>query len=158
MAWRGSVGTVDRIFATLVYIMPLYYGLPFGLDLVAQFPVLQYLIIITLPLAYLNSAIPFGGFILFIILFAAVVRNTKLSHFIRYNTLQAILLDILIILVGLVLNLLSQTIGMNLITQTLNHSLFLAVVAVSLYSMIQSILGRYSELPMVSEIAYNQVR
>ena len=56
-------------------------------DAVAISPVLQ--------VFYSNSFIPF---ITFFCLFLAVVRNTKLNHFLRYNTMQAILLDICVML------------------------------------------------------------
>ena len=48
-----------------------------------------------LQIFYSNSFIPF---VTFFTLFLAVVRNTKLEHFVRYNTMQAILLDICVML------------------------------------------------------------
>ena len=53
-----------------------------------------------LQIFYSNSFIPF---VTFFTLFLAVVRNVKLNHFLRYNTMQAILLDICVMLAGLIM-------------------------------------------------------
>ncbi|NJS17114.1 MAG: hypothetical protein HC787_10510 [Nostocaceae cyanobacterium CSU_2_110] len=61
-----------------------------------------------LPLELIYSAIPLAGFVIFLLLYAAVVNNPNVSRFIRFNTLQAILLDILLFVVSLVMNLVAQ--------------------------------------------------
>ncbi|GFE71460.1 Tic20 family protein [Chroococcus sp. FPU101] len=157
MTWRGSADVKDRIFGALVYIMPLASAFKFGTFLIAQFPILSYLAIPVLPMALVNS-IPFGNLILFFVLFLAVVRNPKISHFIRFNTMQAILIDILVFLVGLVLSVLLRGTGGGLLTETLFNVIFLGTLAACIYSVIQSISGKYAEIPTISEAAYMQVR
>ncbi|ACK73161.1 conserved hypothetical protein [Gloeothece citriformis PCC 7424] len=158
MAWRGSADIKDRIFASLVYLLPLYYGFQFGSDLVQQFPIFSFLSILLIPMAFIVGAIPFGDFILFLVLYLAVVRNTRISHFIRYNTMQAILLDILVFLLGLVFPFVITALGDNIITQTLSNTIFLGTLIACLYCIIQSALGKYAEIPGISEAAYTQVR
>ncbi len=158
MTWRGSTDFKDRIFASLPYILPLMYVLPFGVYLFNQFPLLR---IIYLPLTPLMPifAIPFASLIIFFILFAGVVRNERISHFIRFNTMQAILIDIALFLLSLILSyILVPIVGNGLIKETLYNVIFLGTLAACGYSMIQSWLGRYAEIPALSEAVYVQVR
>lgn len=158
MTWRGSTDIKDRIFAALVYLLPWYYAFPFGAFLVEQFPILESLGLPLIPLRPIFS-IPFADLIVFFILFIAVVRNTRISHFIRYNTMQAILLDIIVFLLGIILQqVLVPLLGTNIIIQTLSNTLFLGTLIACLYSIGQSALGRYAEIPAISEAAYTQVR
>ncbi|WP_330202533.1 Tic20 family protein [Cyanobacterium sp. DS4] len=157
MNWRtSSTDWKDRLFASLVYLFPLYYALEFGSFLFGQFPFLQLIVIPLYPLILINQ-IPFGGFILFIVLFAAVVRNARISHFIRFNTMQAILIDILLILVGLVFNVIFRGLGTSLLTETISNALFLGTLVACCYGIFQSASGKYAEMPTISEAAYSQV-
>jgi len=157
MNWRtSSTDWKDRLFASLVYLFPLYYALEFGGFLLRQFPFLQLIVIPLYPLILINQ-IPFGGFILFIVLFAAVVRNSRISHFIRFNTMQAILIDILLILVGLVFNVIFRGLGASLVTETISNALFLGTLVACGYGIFQSASGKYAEMPTISEAAYSQV-
>ena len=156
MTWRGSTDAKDRFFAALVYLLPLFYALPYGEYLFAQFPFLQLIFIPLAPLTIIYS-FPFAGLIIFIILFAAVVRNPRISHFIRFNTMQAILLDILLILVNLVTGLLLRGINIGLLTQTLYNLIFLGTLVACIYGIVQSIMGKYAEIPAISEAVYAQV-
>lgn len=157
MTWRGSTDIKNRIFGALVYLLPLIYVLPFGQFLIRQFPFLS---IIYVPIAPLIAIyrIPFAGIIIFFVLFLAVVRNEKVNHFVRFNTMQAILLDILIVLCGFLLDILGRGLGVNLFIETLYNVIFLGTLAACFYSIIQSALGRYAEIPTISEAAYSQVR
>ena len=62
------------------------------------FPLISWVIVVFGPLlnAYYSSS--FTPFFVFFALFLAVVRNEKLPHFMRFNAMQSILLDICIIL------------------------------------------------------------
>ena len=166
MTWRGSVDFKDRFFAALVYALPLVYVLPFGDFLISQtqqIPILGIIIgIIYLPLQPLISiyySFPFAGIIIFFALFFAVVRNERISHFIRFNTMQAILIDILLVLCRWVMLIFERGLGgNNLLIVTLYNVIFLGTLAACLYSIIQSATGRYAEIPTISEAAYSQVR
>ncbi|NEO99550.1 MAG: hypothetical protein F6K58_12890 [Symploca sp. SIO2E9] len=158
MTWRGSTDAKDRIFASLPYLLPLIYGLPFGDYLFRQFPVLRLIYLPLQPLLALYYSIPFAGIVIFFILFLAVVRNERISHFIRFNTMQAILLDIFLLLCGLVLTYVVSPLRLELITQTLYNVVFLGMLAACFYAIVQSLLGRYAEIPTISEAVYAQVR
>ncbi|MFY7932574.1 MAG: Tic20 family protein [Microcystis aeruginosa] len=159
MTWRGSTDTKDRIFAALVYLLPLYSAFAFGIFIFQQIPFLGAALAIALyPLAFLYSSLgSFGSLIIFLVLFFAVVRNPRISHFIRFNTMQAILIDILVYLLGLVLGFVARGLGANLVVETLFNVVFLGAFAACVYSIIQSVIGKYADIPTISEAAYSQV-
>lgn len=100
MAWRGSTTVKDRIFACLPYLLPLVSAIPFGSFLFQQFPALQVMLIPLTPVLFVYQALgSWGGIIIFFLLFLLVVRNERIVHFIRFNAMQAILLDILLVFV-----------------------------------------------------------
>ena len=158
MTWRGSTDTKDRIFAALVYLLPLYSAFAFGIFIFQQIPFLkEALEIVLTPLAFLYSSLrSFGSLIIFFVLFLAVVRNPRISHFIRFNTMQAILIDILVSLLRLVLDFVARG-GANLVVETLFNVVFLGAFAACVYSIIQSVIGKYADIPTISEAAYSQV-
>lgn len=158
MTWRGSTTVKDRIFACLPYLLPLIEGTAFGFLLLNQFPPLATAFLPVLVLGQFYRAIPFGSLIIFFALFLLVVRNEKISHFIRFNTMQAILLDIVIFLFSIILQILTPVPGTSFAVETLANTLFLGVVVAVAYSVIQSSLGRYAEIPAISEAVYMQVR
>ncbi|CAL6278335.1 unnamed protein product [Bathycoccus prasinos] len=93
----------DRLLAILPYLIPMMGCIAFTNDGFEFFPLtLQFLDFFTAPMMifYSNGFIPFCTFFG---LFLAVVRNPKVPHFIRYNTMQAIMLDICIMLAGLIM-------------------------------------------------------
>lgn len=158
MTWRGTVTVKDRILACLPYILPLIEGLVFGRFLFLQFPALQVLFVPLAPVILLYSSIPFAGLIIFFALFLLVVRNESISHFIRFNTMQAILIDIVLVLGTLILPILSSIPGAGFAYQTLSNTIFLGIVAAVVYSVVQSLRGRYAEIPAISDAVYMQVR
>lgn len=157
MTWRGSTTVSDRIFASLPYLLPLVDGLMFGRFLFQQFPVLQLLLIPLAPLMQIYRW-PFASLVIFFALYLGVVRNENISHFIRFNAMQAILLDIVLMLCGLVLRIFDQGIQIQFIGETLNNMVFLGAVAAFFYAVVQSALGRYAEIPPLSDAVYMQVR
>lgn len=158
MTWRGSTTFSDRIFACLPYLLPLLDGLSFAKYLFGQFPVLKIIFQPLAPLLLIYHGIPFMGLIIFFALYLAVVRNENISHFIRFNAMQAILLDIVLILCALILPILEQGIPVTFVIETLFNMVFLATVAAFIYAVVQSLMGRYAEIPPISDAVYMQVR
>lgn len=159
MAWRGSTTVSDRILACLPYLLPLIDGLMFGyISLLRQFPALQVIFLPLQPIiAIYGSLGQIGQLIIFFALFFLVVRNEKIAHFIRYNTMQAILLDIIVFLCSIVLRVVALP-GIDFAVQTVASTIFLGLVAAVGYSVAQSVMGRYAEIPAISDAVYMQVR
>ncbi|MGA7936536.1 MAG: Tic20 family protein [Kovacikia sp.] len=167
MTWRGSTSPTDRIFASLVYLLPLMDALVLCFNQVGSGSFLSPIFnAIVKPLFPLISIYYFslGGFmplIVFFALFMLVVRNEGIAHFIRFNTMQAILMGIVLSLLGIVWGFVLAPIpgiGGGLIAQTLFNTIFLGTLVAVGYSVIQSALGRYAEIPTLSDAAYTQVR
>lgn len=149
----------DRIFAAVVYLFPLVYSLPFGGLLFREFPILE---AISQPLivAYvITNSLPFAGIIIFFALWLAVVRNENISYFVRFNTMQAILLDILLIVCSLIIGILIPGFGaQSLIVKTLNNTIFIGSLVACFYGIVQSSRGLYAEIPTLSNAASSQIR
>lgn len=166
MSWRGSSSPTDRIFACLVYLLPILdvVGLvarEFGASNSFLIPLLN---LILIPLAPLFSIYyGFGGFmplIIFFALYILVIRNDRIAHFIRFNVMQAILIGIVLSLFSIIWNLVLGPLfpETNLVTQTLFNAIFLGTIAAAGYSIVQSALGKYAEIPTISDAVYAQIR
>ena len=157
--WRGSADTKDKIFAALVYLIPLYAAIPFGDYLLTQFPFLQLIMIPLIPVGIIYGLLPLGlgGLIVFFALYLAVVRNNKISHFIRYNAMQAIMLNIALSLLSLVFFRTGIFSALPIVILTLQNVIFTVVLAICIYSIVQSVRGLYAEIPNFSQFVYNQV-
>ena len=146
-----TIPSWQRLLALLTYLLPWSDGLPFGRSLTSLFPVLQWLSLPALPLVLIEQAIPFGGFILFLVLFLGVVRNQRVPYFIRFNALQAILLDIILIVLSLAFNLLLAPLGGNFAVRTLANTVFLGMLVLVLFGLIQCLRGKEADIPSLSE-------
>ncbi|MBC6429771.1 hypothetical protein FM036_02425 [Nostoc sp. HG1] len=158
MSWRGSTTVSDRIFASLPYLLPLIEVFVFGRYLLSEFPPLQLLFLPLLPLLRIYYGVRYAGLIIFFGLFLLVVRNEKISHFIRFNTMQAILLDIIIFLFSILTDVVGLVPIGGFAIQTLSTTIFIGIVGAVAYSVIQSVSGRYAEIPAISDAVYMQVR
>ena len=147
----------QRLLAALAYLLPWSDALPFGRSLFGVFPALQWLSLPALPLVVLQQAVPFGGFVIFLVLFLAVVRNTKVPYLIRFNVLQAILIDILLILVSLVFTVLLAPLGGGFALRTLSNTVFLAALLLVAFGMVQSLRGQEADVPTLSEAVRMQL-
>jgi uncharacterized membrane protein len=87
-----------------------------------------------------------------------VVRNENIAHFIRFNTMQAIILDIVIFLCGILTDLVRLVPGSGFAVQTLETTIFLGIVAAVIYSVAESLMGKYAEIPAISDAVHMQVR
>ena len=147
----------QRLLAALAYLLPWSDALPFGRSLFNLFPALQWLSLPAFPVLLLQQAVPFGGFVLFLVLFLAVVRNSKVPYLIRFNVLQAILVDILLILVSLAFSVLLEPLGIAFALRTLSNTVFLGALLLVAFGMVQSLRGQEAEVPSLSQAVRMQL-
>jgi uncharacterized membrane protein len=157
MTWRGSTTPSDRFFACLPYLLPLVEGLVYGSYLFREFPPLSLILVPLSPVLALFRAIPFAELIIFFGLYFLVIRNENISHFIRFNAMQAILLDLILILCRLILSIVSGGLS-AFILETISNTIFLGIFAAFVYVVVQSVRGQYAEIPGISDAVYMQVR
>jgi hypothetical protein len=169
MTWRGSTQPLDRLYGCLPYILPMSAVVVFGDALFRQVPFLVYPFIpfIWVFINILNfPVVPqigiSGEFVIFMCLFFFVIRSTRISHFIRFNTMQAILLEIAMFIAQIILRFLGKILeGVPSITflfEILANTVFIGMIAACVYAVVQSAMGKYAEIPAISEAAYYQVR
>jgi hypothetical protein len=163
----SNIESRDRIYASLPYLLPMSAVVYFGGSLLQQFLPLQYLffpfiwlygnvlMFPVVPLLGLN-----GEFLILMGLYILVIRDARINHFVRFNVMQAILIEIVIFLMQLVLRLFQQIVGyssaMGLISATLSNTVFLGIVGSCVYAIAKNIAGKYSEIPGISEAALMQ--
>ncbi|MDX2273425.1 MAG: Tic20 family protein [Cyanobacteriota bacterium] len=159
MTWRGDIQPNHRIFGALPYLLPILAVIPFGASLFQTIPVLA---VLFSPLfRLLPLATGMGSLLVFFLLLFLVIRNTRIAHFIRFNTMQALLLDIVVFLAGILMQLVASIFAglpLGLLLQTVATTVFLGIVGVSLFAVVQSGRGRYAEVPVLSDAAYTWVR
>jgi uncharacterized membrane protein len=157
MSWQGSQPAADRFFGSIAYLLPIADVFFFGRFVFAQFPIFEQIYAPLAPLLALNND-RIGGLLLFFGLYVGVVINPKISRFIRFNVLQAILIGILLSLCGLLLQyVLLPIIGLGAVTQVLMNTAFFGTWAMAIYGIVMSAVGKYTEIPQLSETAQMQV-
>ena len=147
----------QRLLAAAAYLLPWSDAIPFGRSLFGLFPFLQWLSVPALPVAMLQQMVPFGGLVLFLALYLAVVRNGQVPFPIRFNVLQAILIDIVLVVVTLAFNLLITPLGSGFALRTLSNSVFLGTLVVVLFGVVQNLRGKDADLPTISEAVRMQL-
>jgi Chloroplast import apparatus Tic20-like len=167
MSWQSSQTAADRFFGGLPYLLPIIEVFSFGIFIFQQFPVVAQLYLPLTPLMVIYGAIngtTVGGFgvgslIFFLILYLGVVTNPRIHRFIRFNTLQAILIGILLSLCGIILSyVLLPLLGIGSAAhQVISNIIFLGTIAMSVYGIICAALGKYTEIPQLSETAQMQI-
>jgi uncharacterized membrane protein len=91
-------------------------------------------------------------------LYLLVVNNQNYSRYVRFNCYQAILLDILLILPGLVERTFSPSSGVGLeFLVVFYNTVFLFIFACFLFGSVSCLLGKEPRLPVVADAADAQV-
>lgn len=167
MVRRSSVDYLDRLYASLPYILPIGAVVGFGAFLFLQFPPLM---TIFLPVLYVNKILSISiidfisiRFVAWFCVFIFVVRNYKVNHFIRFNAMQALLLDIIVAIVGALIELLEMILGKlafyPFMLQIIASVTFLGITAASVYGIFECIRGKYADkIPVISDVGYSQIR
>ena len=152
----GDIPWWQRLLAVLVYLLPWSDALPFAQSLDNLIPGLQWLMVPAIPLLLLENSVPFGGFLLFLVLFLAVVRNPRIPYFLRFNVLQAILLDIVLVVLSLAFQLLRLG-SLGFAGRTLANTVFLGMFVLLLFAVVQCIRGKEPDVPSLSEAVRMQL-
>ena len=139
----------QRISSVFLYTLPLKASIPFGYYLFYKYSFLKILLFLTFPIAILEKSLPFGGFLLFIILFAGLARNPRVPYFVRYNALQALLIDISLIIISYLLRIFPIV--------ELGSIIFIFTLCIFIYSISQCIYGVEPEIPLISKSVRMQI-
>ena len=139
----------QRLSSVFLYTLPLKASIPFGIYLFSKYSFLKVVLFITLPIEIIEKSLPYGSFLLFIFLFAGLVRNPKVPYFVRYNACQALLIDIALIIISYLLRILPIV--------ELGSIIFVFMLCIFIYSIFQCIYGVEPEIPFISKSVRMQI-
>jgi uncharacterized membrane protein len=77
-------------------------------------------------------------------------------YLIRFNVLQAILIDIVVVLVTLAFQVL-QLGALDFVSKTLSNTVFIGILVLVLFAMIQNLRGKDADIPSISEAVRMQL-
>jgi uncharacterized membrane protein len=158
MVWRGNIEMKNRWFAILPYSLVLLAGFRFGAELQTLWPTLGAVLApLLFPAILVYSIVPFADLVVFFALYFLIVRNERIPHFIRFNTMQALLLNIVLFVLRLTLQIFEVSPSLQFIISAIYTAIFLTVLGVVGYTIVQSLRGRYAEFPAISDAVYMQV-
>ena len=141
----------QRLISLLIYMLPWSEAIGFGRFLFIDFPYLKLIAIPAFPVIIFQQIVPFGGLVLFLLLFLFIIRNPKISYFLRFNALQSILINIVIILINYCFELIIQPLGNSLLIRTLSSTVMVSVLSVMVFCIYECLNGREPDLPVISE-------
>lgn len=95
--------------------------------------------------------------VLFFLMYLYVIRNTKLHHFMRFNCMQAIMLDIITMVFNLLRSYFPAEFRWSILMDLYDMFAFNACMCTIVYCMFYALRGRYADIPYVSESVYLQV-
>ncbi|KAI3973332.1 hypothetical protein MKX01_020707 [Papaver californicum] len=153
-----AVPAAERLISAVAYCLPFFNGLQYGRYLFVQYPNLGLLFEPIFPLLNLYRSVPYASFVAFFGLYLGVVRNTSLSRFVRFNSMQAVVLDVLLVLPLLIQRVFNPGKGLGFKLMMMGYNfIFVFIVVCFLYSVGFSILGKTPYLPFVADAADRQL-
>ena len=150
-----SIGA--KILGVVLYMIPWADCLTFGNHLYVKFPFTQIIQIPAIPIILIERSIPFGNLLLFLAIFIGLVRNTKISYFLRFNALQSLLINIGIIIVNFIFEIIFSPFLNSLIIRTFSSTLLFSLFAVIVYCVWSCTQGNEPDLPIISEATKMQL-
>ena len=147
----------QRLVCSLMYILPWADALPYGNNLYYNFPISKLLIFPAIPIIFIKNSLPLGSLLLFLFLFLGIARNQQLPYFIRFNTMQALLINLILIIFNYLTILFTLVLGNLQILETLELMIFLATLSTIIFACIQSLRGLEADLPGISNSAKMQI-
>ncbi|KAK9064464.1 hypothetical protein SSX86_015846 [Deinandra increscens subsp. villosa] len=155
----NTTPVTDRLISAAAYFFPFFNGLQYGRFLFAQYPkTLGLAIEPLLPLLSFYRSVPYSSYLAFLILYIGVVRNTNVSRYARFNAMQAVVLDVLLVLPMLVQRIFNpgpHGIGGKIVMVS-HNVIFVGVAVCFVYTVVYSVLGRTPTLPFVGDAAGRQ--
>lgn len=130
--------------------------------LTRQYPITQAIVSPLAPLAQIYYTVPFASLVLFFAIYLGLVQQTdRWSRFVRFNAMQAILLDILLIVPSVLESVFkapSSGAGLQIYISLYNMVWLFCLASFVAGVFGTLVLGKTVRLPLVAEAADQQVR
>ncbi|XP_026439683.1 protein TIC 20-II, chloroplastic-like [Papaver somniferum] len=160
----GTISARDRLVSALVYIIPFLNGLNYGTYLFAKYPLLELVFDPIVPLLSFYKPVPSVGLFAFLTLYIGIVRDRNFSRFVRFNSLQAMVLDFMLVVPSLARTILvnadpfAEEIGLKFQLLKVSHDVtFIVIVLAFLYAFSRCVLGRIPEFPGITNAVEWQI-
>ncbi len=149
--------TGGKILGILLYMIPWADSIRFGNHLYLKYPFTQIIQIPAIPIIIIERSIPFGNLLLFLGIFIGLVRNNKVSYFLRFNALQSLLINIGIIIVSFIFQIFFSPFGSSLIIRTFSSTLLISLFLIITYCIFSCTQGNEPNLPGISQATKMQL-
>ena len=146
-----------KILGILLYMIPWADCLIFGNHLYVKYPFIQIIKIPAIPVLILERSIPFGNVLIFLAIFIGLVRNTKVSYFLRFNALQALLINIGVIIISFIFQIFFSPFGNSLIIRTFSSTVLISIFSMIIYCVWSCTQGNEPNLPIISQATKMQL-
>ena len=146
-----------KILGIILYMIPWSDSLGFGNHLFIKYPFTQIIQIPAFPIILIERSIPFGNLLLFLAIFIGIVRNNKVSYFLRFNALQSLLINIGIIIISYVFEILFSSFYASLVIRTLSSTLLISIFSMIIYCVWSCTQGNEPDLPWISQATKMQL-
>tara|TARA_Y100001968_G_scaffold77663_1_gene68932 strand:- start:141 stop:599 length:459 start_codon:yes stop_codon:yes gene_type:complete len=150
-----SIGT--KIAGILLYMIPWSDSLAFGNHLFIKYPFTQIIQVPAIPIILIERSIPFGNLLLFLAIFIGLVRNAKVSYFLRFNALQSLLINIGIIIISFIFEIIFSSFANLLIIRTFSTTLLIGIFSMIVYCVWSCTQGKEPDLPGISQATKMQL-
>lgn len=154
---KGPPSTLWKVVAALTYLIPWIDTISLGREIYHSFPSLLWLYFAPGPSVGVYYSSQFAPLVIFFLLFLTIVKNTKLHHFVRFNCMQAVMLDIVCMLFHIVRAYFPAEVRWSNLLLTFDKFAFVACMTTVIYCMYFTLRGKYADIPFVSESVYMQV-
>ena len=146
-----------KILGVLLYMIPWTDCLIFGNHLYIKYPFIQIIQIPAIPIIIIERSLPFGNLLLFLCIFIGLVKNTKVSYFLRFNALQSLLLNIGIIILNFIFEILLNPFENSLIVRTFSSTLLISLLSMITYCVWSCTQGNEPNLPGITQATKMQL-
>ena len=146
-----------RLLGVILYMIPWADCLLFGNHIFIKYPFTQIIQLPAIPIILIERSLPFGSLLLFIAIFFGLVRNNKVSYFLRFNALQSLLINIGIIITSFIFEIIFNPFLNSLIIRTFSSTLLISLFSVLIFCVWSCSQGKEPNLPGISEATKMQL-
>ena len=146
-----------KILGILLYMIPWVDSLKFGNHIYLKYPFTQIIQIPAIPIIIIEQTIPFGNLLLFLAIFIGLVRNNKVSYFLRFNALQSLLINIGIIIISFIVDIFFSPFENSLIIRTFSTTLLISLFSMITYCVWACTHGNEPNIPGITQATKMQL-
>ncbi|GAB4820803.1 hypothetical protein N2152v2_007849 [Parachlorella kessleri] len=155
---KGPPSLFWRVFAAFCYLVPWIDSITLGKEIYRRFRNLLVFYFVPGPFSQIYFSSQFSPLIVFFLMFLAIVKNKKLHHFVRFNCMQAIMLDIVVMLFHILKSYMPAELKWSVVSRYVDMFAWTCCVGTVAYCVFWTLRGYYADVPFVSESVYHQVQ